>query len=200
MRRGGAARVQVCQAPGNRDYSEPMRVRIEVEISPGAKRLMMGLGLAGLVGAVASAHADWQVDPDTWIGPGMPVSSSKLSGLVKEIDDRLVAVEGLLQPQERVFRATIPSGGGAPTDTTGNWVSSNKPTTGQYLLTFTPAFTAKPTCVASVFSGNQVAPLIECFNVATTGAECRVQASGSGAWSPAQADSTFSIICVGPHP
>lgn len=69
-----------------------MRIRIDVEITPRARRALTGLLLVGLTGTVANAHAGWSSDV-TWIAPNEPISATKLKALFTEADERITAVE-----------------------------------------------------------------------------------------------------------
>ncbi|MFO0614944.1 MAG: hypothetical protein U0414_20310 [Polyangiaceae bacterium] len=70
-----------------------MRIRIDLEISARLKRTLMGVALVGFVGTVAQAHADWQLDPATWMISGGPISAGKLKDLFVEADQRLSGLE-----------------------------------------------------------------------------------------------------------
>ncbi|MFO0613493.1 MAG: hypothetical protein U0414_12930 [Polyangiaceae bacterium] len=177
-----------------------MQLTIEIRATPRVRRAATALFLIGTVGFVANAHAGWATDPSTWIDTGKSVSSSKFKDLVGEIDARLVALETAPATKERVLRASFGGNGGAPTIATESWVSANHPSTGVYQLAFQPNFSTTPSCVASVISGNQVAPSIECFGTDIDGTECRIIGSGIGSWAPTGIDSGFALICVGGHP
>lgn len=69
-----------------------MHIRLDIEVSPRAKRVLSAAILALASAVVTSAHADWTADVE-WIKSTQPLSATKLRALFDEAGNRLTALE-----------------------------------------------------------------------------------------------------------
>ncbi len=159
---------------------------IDFEISPGAKRFALGLGIPTLIvcaAAVASANVKHP------FASGDKLSAQLMNENFSDLDARLTKLES----QERVVTAIIDKLG-AVTQQTGTWISLvNHSGVGSYVVSFANGtFSTTPTCVATALAGNNAPPIVECFNVANNSITCVAKDAGTMA-----VDTGLLLVCIG---